>query len=80
MSKYEKSHSIISSLPEDVEDVALLLRKHVNPLVGEMTQENLLLFSERPLLVAYYDVSWEQDLKKGEHTLPYSRVWRCGVC
>ncbi len=67
VSKYEDGYSVISSvLPKDSKQVADLLLKHANPLVGEMTKENqLVLFGKRPLLVAYFDVDWDKQLRKG---------------
>lgn len=46
--------------------MANLLLEHARPLVGEMTEENqIALFGQRPLLVAYFDVDWDKQLKKG---------------
>lgn len=66
VSKYEDGRVIIPSLPAGTLNVANLLLKHALPLVGEMTGENqLILFQRRPLLVAYFDVDWDKQLKKG---------------
>lgn len=56
---------MIPSLPKDSKEIANLLLLHARPLVGEMTRENqLTLFPRRPLLVAYFDVDWDKQLKK----------------
>ena len=59
VSKYESGQVVIPSLPSDIQENA-------RPLVGQMTQENqLALFLERPMLVAYFDVDWDKQLRKG---------------
>ena len=69
VSKYEDGRSVISPVPSESKDIALLLLEHGRPLVGEMTKENeLTLYHQRPLLVAYYDVDWHRQLKKGNRT------------
>ena len=66
MSKYEAGQAVIPSLPKDSKAIAELLLRHACPLVGEMTTENqITLFPKRPLLVAYFDVDWDRQLKKG---------------
>lgn len=66
VSKHESGQSVIPSLPEDVKEIANLLLEQANPLVGQMTKENqVTLFGERPLLVAYFDVDWDKQLRKG---------------
>ncbi len=66
VSKYESGRTVIPTLPEDSKEMAHLLMEHARPLVGEMTKENqLALFGERPLLVAYFDVDWDKQLRKG---------------
>ena len=62
VSAYESGHSLLASLPRDSEGMAQRFYARGSPLVGWMTKENMLtLHSHRPMLVAYYDVSWEQD-------------------
>lgn len=57
---------VLSSLPDSVDDLASLLLDKTCPLVGERTKENdLELYSKRPLLVVFFDVSWDRELKKG---------------
>ena len=57
---------MIPSLPDEVREMANVLLEHARPLVGEMTKENqVALFPDRPLLVAYFDVDWDKSLKKG---------------
>ncbi len=66
MSKFEAGRSVIPSLPDESREIANLLLEHARPLVGQMTQENqLALFGDRPMLVAYFDVDWDKQLKKG---------------
>lgn len=62
---------MISSLPAESKDIADLLLEHARPLVGEMTEENqLVLYGRRPLLVAYFDVDWDRQLRKGMEGTP----------
>ena len=66
MSKYEEGHVVLSSLPDSVDAMATRLLDSTRPLVGERTKGNqVTLFNRRPLLVVYFDVSWERELKKG---------------
>ncbi len=77
VSKYEAGHSVISSsLLEDMEEAVTLLLQHASPLVGEMTKDNqLVLFGKRPLLVVYYDINWDSEIKKGEVTMAAVHSW-----
>ena len=66
VSKYESGSYTISKLPKSTDPIAHLLLEHARPLVAQFTSDNELhLFPTRPLLVAYYDVNWETDSKKG---------------
>lgn len=66
MSTHEEGWSVIPSLPDETRDIANVLLEHARPLVGEMTKENqIVLFGQRPLLVAYFDVDWDKQLVKG---------------
>ena len=66
VSKHESGRVVIPSLPEGSKEMAEVLLEHARPLVGEMTKENqLALFGKRPLLVAYFDVDWDKQLRKG---------------
>ncbi len=66
VSKYEDGKVVLSTLSDDAEEMSTLLLNNALPLVGERTKENdLVLFSNRPLLVVFLDVSWERELKKG---------------
>lgn len=80
VSKYEDGSSTISPVPSESKDIALLLLEHGRPLVGEMTKENeLTLYHQRPLLVAYYDVDWHRQLKKGTRGYALGGVLAKGV-
>ena len=62
---------MISSLPDNEDEMAALILDKTRPLVGERNKENEeKLFSERPLLVVYFDISWDKEIKKGvDHVL-----------
>ena len=66
VSKYEKGQKVIPSLPDGSKEISAILLEHARPLVGQMTGENQLsLYHDRPMLVAYFDVDWDRQLKKG---------------
>ena len=64
VSKYEDGHSIITTIPSKPDSLSKLLLKHARPLVGQMTTDNqLTVYADRPLLIAYFDLAWDLETK-----------------
>ena len=67
VSKYESGHSVISSLTANATALSELYLAHARPLVGQMTKQNFdRVYRHRPMLVAYYEIDWEENIKSEE--------------
>ncbi len=68
VTKHETGYSTLPNIEHETsEELGKTLLDAAKPLVGEVTLENFgTLFSHRPLLIAYYDVSWDSDSIKSK--------------
>ena len=58
---------MITNLPKNSKQLEELFLSNARPLVGEMNKANeLRVYTQRPLLVAYFEVNWKPDENKGE--------------
>ena len=62
VTSYEEGYSILLDLEDDAGTLAERYMDALRPLVGQMTKTNMLrAYRHRPLLVAYYEVLWDQE-------------------
>ena len=76
VSKYEAGFTIIHNVDEGEtpQSLASSYQEAIRPLVGQMTTDNhLRAYKYRPLLVAFYEVNWDFENKKG-------RIKSCQYC
>ena len=58
---------MISSLTANATALSELYLAHARPLVGQMTKQNFdRVYRHRPMLVAYYEIDWEENIKSEE--------------
>ena len=70
LTKYERGYTIIPNADEGETPKSLMesYQNGIRSLVGQMTRDNhMRAYKYRPLLVAYYDVNWDYDFRKGKH-------------
>lgn len=68
LTKYELGYTIIHDTDEGETPTSLMkaYQTGIRSLVGQMTRDNhIRAYKYRPLLVAYYDVNWDFDFRKG---------------
>ena len=72
VTSYEEGYSILLDLGDNAETLAERYMDALRPLVGQMTKTNMLrAYRHRPLLVAYYEVLWDQEhIKSKFHFCP----------
>ena len=63
VSKHETGYSMIPNIEHETsKQLGQTLIDAAKPLVGQVTLENFgTLYARRPLLIAYYDVSWDKE-------------------
>ena len=66
VTKFEEGYSIIKDLEVDSKKLSQRYLDALRPLVGQMTKTNMLrAYRHRPLLIAYYEVSWDKEHLQG---------------
>ena len=62
VTSFEEGYSILHDLEDNAATLADRYLEALRPLVGQMTKTNMLrAYRHRPLLVAYYEVLWDQE-------------------
>ena len=65
VTKYESGRSLFQDLPTNATALSEMYAT-ARPLVGQVTKDDMLkVYAHRPLLVAYFEVDWSREGRKG---------------
>ena len=62
-SKYENKTYSMTKRSATYKELMTFIRKHAVPLVGQRTKQNMFKYTERPLIVIYYDVNFNHQFR-----------------
>ena len=69
VSKYDKPFVVYEEESLLVKDAGKWIVKSLNPLVGQVLEDNVRgRYSRRPLVTVLYDIDWDRDAREGERS------------